>query len=401
MTNMDKNLKILLIISGGIAAYKSLELIRILKKNNIKVQVILTKGGEKFVTPLSVAALSEEKVYQDLFSLKDETEMGHIRLSRENDLIIVAPASANIIAHTAAGISNDLATTVLLAANKPIFFVPSMNVEMWNKPITQKNIKFLKNNNFNFIGPDSGDLACGEEGDGRMSEPQEIFKYITSTIKKKNIKLEILVTAGPTHEAIDPVRYISNKSSGKQGIEIAKAFHKLGANVNLVLGPSKEDIPIGINIINIKTAKEMLKEIKKIKNIDIAICAAAVSDWTIDNPFNNKIKKQEINKPVLNLSLNPDILEYISNKNDNRPKLVIGFAAETNNLIKNAKEKLKKKNCDWIVANDVSKNPEIFGGDNNCISLVTKNNVDDWDICSKKEVAEKLAIKAIENIERN
>ena len=401
MTNMDKNLKILLIISGGIAAYKSLELIRILKKNNIKVQVILTKGGEKFVTALSVAALSEEKVYQDLFSLKDETEMGHIRLSRESDLIIVAPASANIIAHTAAGISNDLATTVLLAANKPIFFAPSMNVEMWNNPITQKNIKFLKNNNFNFIGPDSGDLACGEEGNGRMSEPQEIFEYITSTIKKKNIKLDILVTAGPTHEAIDPVRYISNKSSGKQGIEIAKAFHRLGANVNLVLGPSKEDIPIGINIINIKTAKEMLTEIKKIKNIDIAICAAAVSDWTIASPSNNKIKKQNTNKPVLNLSLNPDILEYISNKNDNRPRLVIGFAAETNNLIKNAKEKLKKKNCDWIVANDVSKNPEIFGGDNNCISLVTKNNVDDWDICSKKEVAEKLAIKAIENIERN
>ena len=401
MTNMDKNLKILLIISGGIAAYKSLELIRILKKNNIKVQVILTKGGERFVTALSVAALSEENVYQDLFSLKDETEMGHIRLSRENDLIIVAPASANIIAHAAAGISNDLATTVLLAANKPIFFVPSMNVEMWKNPITQRNIKFLKNNNFNFIGPDSGDLACGEEGEGRMSEPQEIFKYITSTIKKKNIKLDILVTAGPTHEAIDPVRYISNKSSGKQGIEIAKAFHKLGANVNLVLGPSKESIPTGINIINIKTAKEMLTEIKKLKNIDIAICAAAVSDWTIDKPSNNKIKKQNINKPVLNLSLNPDILEYISNKNDNRPKLVIGFAAETNNLIKNAKEKLKKKNCDWIVANDVSKNPEIFGGDNNCISLVTKNNVDDWDTCSKKEVAEKLAIKAIENFERN
>ena len=401
MTNMDKNLKILLIISGGIAAYKSLELIRILKKNNIKVQVILTKGGERFVTALSVAALSEENVYQDLFSLKDETEMGHIRLSRENDLIIVAPASANIIAHAAAGISNDLATTVLLAANKPIFFVPSMNVEMWKNPITQRNIKFLKNNNFNFIGPDSGDLACGEEGEGRMSEPQEIFKYITSTIKKKNIKLDILVTAGPTHEAIDPVRYISNKSSGKQGIEIAKAFHKLGANVNLVLGPSKEAIPTGINIINIKTAKEMLTEIKKLKNIDIAICAAAVSDWTIDKPSTNKIKKQNINKPVLNLSLNPDILEYISNKNDNRPKLVIGFAAETNNLIKNAKEKLKKKNCDWIVANDVSKNPEIFGGDNNCISLVTKNNVDDWDTCSKKEVAEKLAIKAIENFERN
>jgi phosphopantothenoylcysteine decarboxylase/phosphopantothenate--cysteine ligase len=396
---MDKNLKVLLIISGGIAAYKSLELIRILKKNNIKVQVILTKGGEKFVTALSVAALSEEKVYQDLFSLKDETEMGHIRLSRENDLILVAPASANIIAHTAAGISNDLATTVLLASNKPIFFVPSMNVEMWNNPITQKNINFLKNNNLNFIGPDSGDLACGETGDGRMSEPQEIFKYITSKIKKKNIKLDILVTAGPTYEAIDPVRYIGNKSSGKQGIEIAKAFHKLGANVNLVLGPCKEDIPKDINTINIETAKDMYREIKKMNNIDIAICAAAVSDWTIENPSNNKIKKDDINKPKLDLSLNPDILEYISNKKNNRPKLVIGFAAETDNLIKNAQKKLKKKNCDWILANDVSKNPEIFGGDNNRILLITKNNVDEWDTCSKKEVAEKLVHKVIENIE--
>jgi len=396
---MDKNLKILLIISGGIAAYKSLELIRILKKNNIKVQVILTKGGEKFVTALSVAALSEEKVYQDLFSLKDETEMGHIRLSRENDLILVAPASANILAHTAAGISNDLATTVLLASNKPIFFVPSMNVEMWNNPITQKNIKFLKNNNFNFIGPDSGDLACGESGDGRMSEPNAIYKYVVSKIKKKKIKLDILVTAGPTYEAIDPVRYIGNKSSGKQGVEIAKAFNKLGANVNLILGPCKEDIPKDINTINIETAKDMLRETKKMNNIDIAICAAAVSDWTIDNPSNKKIKKHNSNKPKLNLSLNPDILEYIANKKDNRPQLVIGFAAETDNLIKNAQEKLEKKNCDWILANDVSKNPEIFGGDNNCISLVTKNNVDEWNICSKKEVAEKLANKVIKSIE--
>ena len=398
---MVKNLKILLIISGGIAAYKSLELIRILKRNNIKVQVILTKGGEKFVTALSVAALSEEKVYQDLFSLKDETEMGHIRLSRENDLILVAPASANIIAHTAAGISNDLATTVLLASNKPVFFVPSMNVEMWNNPITQKNIKFLKDNDYNFIGPDSGDLACGETGDGRMSEPSKVYEYIASTIKKKKLKLNILVTAGPTYEAIDPVRYIGNKSSGKQGIEIAKAFHKLGANVSLVLGPCSESIPKDMNTINIETAKDMYREIKKMNKIDVAICAAAVSDWSIDNPSNMKIKKNNNNKPNLNLSLNPDILEYISNKKNNRPRLVIGFAAETDNLIKNAQEKLKKKNCDWILANDVSKNPEIFGGDNNCISLVTKNNVDEWDTCSKKEVAEKLAIKAIENFERN
>tara|TARA_B110000008_G_scaffold147144_1_gene148744 strand:+ start:401 stop:1588 length:1188 start_codon:yes stop_codon:yes gene_type:complete len=395
---MVKNLKILLIISGGIAAYKSLELIRILKRNNIKVQVILTKGGEKFVTALSVAALSEEKVYQDLFSLKDETEMGHIRLSRENDLILVAPASANIIAHTAAGISNDLATTVLLASNKPAFFVPSMNVEMWNNPITQKNIKFLKDNDYNFIGPDSGDLACGETGDGRMSEPSKVYEYIASTIKKKKLKLNILVTAGPTYEAIDPVRYIGNKSSGKQGIEIAKAFHKLGANVSLVLGPCSESIPKDMNTINIETAKDMYREIKKMNKIDVAICAAAVSDWSIDNPSNMKIKKNNNNKPNLNLSLNPDILEYISNKKNNRPRLVIGFAAETDNLIKNAQEKLKKKNCDWILANDISKNPEIFGGDNNTISFITKNNIDKWNTCSKKEVAEKLVNKVIENI---
>ena len=395
---MVKNLKILLIISGGIAAYKSLELIRILKRNNIKVQVILTKGGEKFVTTLSVAALSEEKVYQDLFSLKDETEMGHIRLSRENDLILVAPASANIIAHTAAGISNDLATTVLLASNKPVFFVPSMNVEMWNNPITQKNIKFLKDNDYNFIGPDSGDLACGETGDGRMSEPSKVYEYIASTIKKKKLKLNILVTAGPTYEAIDPVRYIGNKSSGKQGIEIAKAFHKLGANVSLVIGPCSESIPKDMNTINIETAKDMYREIKKMNKIDVAICAAAVSDWSIDNPSNMKIKKNNNNKPNLNLSLNPDILEYISNKKNNRPRLVIGFAAETDNLIKNAQEKLKKKNCDWILANDISKNPEIFGGDNNTISFITKNNIDKWNTCSKKEVAEKLVNKVIENI---
>jgi len=397
---MNKNLKILLIISGGIAAYKSLELIRIIKKNNIKVQVILTKGGEKFVTALSVASLSEEKVYQDLFSLKDESEMGHIRLSRDNDLILVAPASANIMAHTAAGIAYDLATTVLLASNKPIYFAPSMNVEMWNNPITQKNIQTLKDNNYNFIGPESGSLACGEHGNGRMSEPEKIFKHImaTSKIKKKN--LNVLVTAGPTYEAIDPVRYLGNKSSGKQGIEIAKAFQNLGANVSLVLGPSKENVPSNINTINIQSAKDMFEAIKKIKKIDIAVCAAAVSDWKIDSPSKNKIKKSDTDKPKINLSLNPDILHYISNNKNNRPKLVIGFAAETENLIKNAQEKLNKKNCDWILANDVSKNPEIFGGDNNSISLITKSNIEEWNTITKKEVAEKLASKVIESIEK-
>ena len=394
---MNNNLKILLIISGGIAAYKSLELIRVFKKNNVKVQVVLTKGGAEFVTPLSIAALSEEKVYQELFSLKNETEMGHIQLSRESDLILVAPASANIIAHTAAGIANDLATTILLASNKPIIFAPSMNVEMWNNSITQKNVEFLKNNNYKFIGPESGDLACGEEGDGRMSEPETIYKYISSMFKKK-INIDVLVTAGPTFEAIDPVRFIGNRSSGKQGIEIAKAFYELGANVTLILGPNSQKVPEHITVINIETANDMLNAVKKINNIDVAICAAAVSDWAIKNPSKNKIKKNNNNIPEINFSLNPDILEYISNKKSNRPKLVIGFAAETTNLINNAKDKLKSKKCDWIVANNVLENPDIFGGENNTVTLITRDSIEPWDKCSKTAIAKKLSIKAIKEI---
>ena len=395
---MNNNLKILLIISGGIAAYKSLELIRIFKKNNIKVQVVLTKGGAQFVTPLSIAALSEEKVYQELFSLKDETEMGHIQLSRKNDLILVAPASANIIAHVAAGIANDLATTIILAANKPVLFAPSMNVEMWNNPITKNNVQFLKNNNYKFVGPEPGDLACGEEGNGRMSEPENIKKYISSMFKKKKLNIDVLVTAGPTFEAIDPVRFIGNRSSGKQGIAIAKAFSELGANVTLVLGPSSQTVPEHIRVINIETAKDMLEAVKEIKNIDVAICAAAVSDWAIKNPSKNKIKKNNEKIPRINFALNPDILAYISNKKKDRPKLVIGFAAETNNLINNAKDKLKSKKCDWIIANNVLEEPDIFGGDNNNITLITKDNIESWDKCSKTKVAKKLASKVIKEI---
>ena len=395
---MNNNLKILLIISGGIAAYKSLELIRIFKKNNIKVQVVLTKGGAQFVTPLSIAALSEEKVYQDLFSLKDETEMGHIQLSRKNDLILVAPASANIIAHVAAGIANDLATTIILAANKPVLFAPSMNVEMWNNPITKKNVQFLKNNNYKFVGPEPGDLACGEEGNGRMSEPENIKKYISSMFEKKKLNIDVLVTAGPTFEAIDPVRFIGNRSSGKQGIAIAKAFSELGANVTLVLGPSSQTVPEYIRVINIETAKDMLEAVKTIKNIDVAICAAAVSDWAIKNPSKNKIKKYNEKIPRINFALNPDILAYISNKKKDRPKLVIGFAAETNNLINNAKDKLKSKKCDWIIANNVLEEPGVFGGDNNNITLITKDNIESWDKCSKTKVAKKLASKVIKEI---
>ena len=395
---MNNNLKILLIISGGIAAYKSLELIRIFKKNNIKVQVVLTKGGAQFVTPLSIAALSEEKVYQDLFSLKDETEMGHIQLSRKNDLILVAPASANIIAHVAAGIANDLATTIILAANKPVLFAPSMNVEMWNNSITKNNIQFLKNNNYKFVGPEPGDLACGEEGNGRMSEPENIKKYISSMFKKKKLNIDVLVTAGPTFEAIDPVRFIGNRSSGKQGIAIAKAFSELGANVTLVLGPSSQTVPEYIRVINIETANDMLEAVKTIKNIDVAICAAAVSDWAIKNPSKNKIKKNNEKIPRINFALNPDILAYISNKKKDRPKLVIGFAAETNNLINNAKDKLKSKKCDWIIANNVLEEPGVFGGDNNNITLITKDNIESWDKCSKTKVAKKLASKVIKEI---
>ena len=395
---MNKNLKILLIISGGIAAYKSLELIRILKKNGSKVQVILTKGGAEFITPLSVAAISGEKVYQELFSLKDESKMGHIQLSRENDLIVVAPASANIIAHAAAGITNDLATTVLLASNKPILFAPSMNVEMWNNPITQKNIKFLKDNNVKFIGPEPGDLACGEDGEGRMSEPNKINQFINSINKKKKINLNVLITAGPTYEKIDPVRFIGNRSSGKQGIAIAKSFHEIGANVTLIIGPNSEKIPENINTIKIESAAEMLAEVKNISNIDVAICSAAVSDWAIKNPSKNKIKKNNNNIPEINFSLNPDILEFIANRKKNRPKLVIGFAAETSNLINNAREKLKKKNCDWIIANDVLKDPNIFGGDNNKIKLITKTKVEEWKKCSKIEIANKLTNKVIKEI---
>ena len=395
---MNNNLKILLIISGGIAAYKSLELIRIFKKNNIKVQVVLTKGGAQFVTPLSIAALSEEKVYQELFSLKDETEMGHIQLSRKNDLILVAPASANIIAHVAAGIANDLATTIILAANKPVLFAPSMNVEMWNNPITKNNVQFLKNNNYKFVGPEPGDLACGEEGNGRMSEPENIKKYISSMFKKKKLNIDVLVTAGPTFEAIDPVRFIGNRSSGKQGIAIAKAFSELGANVTLVLGPSSQTVPEHIRVINIETAKDMLEAVKEIKNIDVAICAAAVSDWAIKNPSKNKIKKNNEKIPRISFALNPDILAYISNKKKDRPKLVIGFAAETNNLINNAKDKLKSKKCDWVIANNVLEDPDVFGGDNNNITLITKDNIESWDKCSKTKVAKKLASKVIKEI---
>jgi len=397
---MKNKLKILLIISGGISAYKCLDLIRLMKRDGNKVTTILTNGGAKFVTPLSITAISNEKVYQDMFSLKDETEMGHISLSRENDIIVVAPASANLISRTANGMANDLASTVLLASNKPVIFAPAMNTHMWNNPATQRNIKILMKDKINIIGPEPGDLACGEEGIGRMSEPNDIYKYLFSIlkIKKKRNNIKALVTAGPTYEPIDPVRFIGNRSSGKQGIAIANELDTLGLNVTLVTGPTHQEISSNVNTIRVNTASEMFQACKETLPVDVAICAAAVSDWTIKSPSKIKLKKNNNLNPELGLSVTPDILDSISNAGNKRPKLVIGFAAETDNMIENAKKKLCEKNCDWIVANNILDNPNIFGGDENTVNLISKSNTEEWAKSSKNNIAKLLSKKILKEI---
>ena len=399
---MKTKYKILLIISGGISAYKSLELIRIIKNDGNSVSTILTKGGEKFVTPLSVAAISNEKIYQNIFSLKDEIDMGHIQLSRESDIIIVAPASANIIARTANGLADDLASTVILASNKPIVFAPAMNTQMWNNPATKRNILFLKENGISFIGPEPGDLACGEHGLGRMTEPLEIYKHILSLIKNKKKKnnIKALVTAGPTYEPIDPVRFIGNRSSGKQGIAIANQLKNLGLDVTLVTGPTHQQIASEVNIIRVNTAKEMFTACKETLPVDVAICAAAVSDWTVNTPSSSKIKKNNTLKPEIKFSISPDILDSISKAGNKRPKLVIGFAAETDNLIQNAKKKLEEKKCDWILANNILDDPDVFGGDKNTIKLISKNNIEEWPKTTKNDIARLLSKRIIEKISK-
>ena len=400
---MKTKYKILLIISGGISAYKSLELIRIIKNDGNSVSTILTKGGEKFVTPLSVAAISNEKIYQNIFSLKDEIDMGHIQLSRESDIIVVAPASANIIARTANGLADDLASTVILASNKPIVFAPAMNTQMWNNPATKRNILFLKENGISFIGPEPGDLACGEHGLGRMTEPLEIYKHILSLIKNKKKKInniKALVTAGPTYEPIDPVRFIGNRSSGKQGIAIANQLKNLGLDVTLVTGPTHQQIASEVNIIRVNTAKEMFTACKETLPVDVAICAAAVSDWTVNTPSSSKIKKNNTLKPEIKFSISPDILDSISKAGNKRPKLVIGFAAETDNLIQNAKKKLEEKKCDWILANNILDDPDVFGGDKNTIKLISKNNIEEWPKTTKNDIARLLSKRIIEKISK-
>lgn len=399
---MLKEKKILLIISGGIAAYKSLELIRLLKKNRADVKCILTEGGSHFVTPLSISSLSHHKVYSDLWSLTDEAEMGHIRLSRECDLVVVAPASADILAKMAHGLCNDLATTCLLASNKPILAVPAMNPEMWNHAATQQNIEILKSRKINFVGPEAGDTACGETGLGRMSDPEKILTAITDFFFDKPLKgLHALVTSGPTFEPIDPVRFIGNRSSGKQGYAIACALRDFGASVTLISGPCALSDPFGLEIHHIETAHEMLQASVNALPADIAICAAAVSDWRAETQSIQKLKKlNSSDTPNFKFIENPDILKTISIHPTLRPSLVIGFAAETENLHENAQAKLKRKGCDWIIANEVGKDADgtekAFGQDYNSVTLVRNNSFDTWPHLNKAEIAEKLAQLIIE-----
>lgn len=400
MSLADKN--ILLIISGGIAAYKSLDLIRQLKKNGASVRCILTKGGEQFVTPLSVAALSENQVYSDLFSLKDETEMGHIRLTREADLVIVAPASANMIAKMAHGYADDLASTTLLASNTPVLIAPAMNHVMWTSDATQTNIQTLLARGVQMIGPDVGDMACGEFGPGRMSEPQTILEAATKFFSVKPLAgLKAIVTSGPTYEPIDPVRFIGNRSSGKQGHAIAAALRDAGADVTLIAGPVSIPAPHGVKTVSVETADQMLAASLGALPADIAVCAAAVADWKTEKQLDQKMKKRaDTTQPGLTLVQNPDILQTLST-HAKRPKLVVGFAAETENLVESAKSKLQAKKCDWIVGNSVhSKVGNVFGSDQNEVILITNTAQTPWPPQSKDQVARKLVEAMIEHFGR-
>ena len=396
---LDK--KILLIICGGISAYKSLELIRLLKKQGTQVKTILTKSSKEFITPLSVASLSRERVYEDLFNSENEAKMDHISLSRWADLILVAPATANTIPKLSSGSSNDLASTVILASDKDIYLIPAMNVRMWEHPSTKENLNKLKSYGYKIIGPEIGDMACGEFGEGKMTTPQEILKEIQNYFShlKKNKKFKALVTAGPTYEYIDPVRFITNKSSGKQGFALARSFAKKGFETTLISGPTNLEIDQNINLIKIETADEMFKATQNNLPTDIAIFCAAVADFKIKEQKKEKIKKQEnIN---LNLEKNIDILNYVSKHNSLRPKLVIGFAAETNNIEENSKKKLIEKNCDWIIANDVSNKSIGFDSDFNEVLIFYKNekiNDEKLIIKKKSEISDEIIDRVINQL---
>ena len=371
-----KNKKILLVIGGGISAYKSLDLIRLLKKNNVDVKTILTKSGKEFVTPLSITTLTKNKTYEDIFDKNSEAEIDHIALSRWADLIIVLPTTANFMTKLSIGRAEDLATTVLLASNKDILLVPAMNVRMWFHKATQRNLKILQDYGYHFIGPEKGEMACGEYGEGKMSSPRQIYFYLKNYFDQKNLvknkNFKALVTTGPTKEYLDPVRYISNESSGKQGYEVALALKKLGIKTKLISGPSNLIYSKNLRIKKITSAKEMMNEVKKSLPVDIAVCAAAVSDFKPINKSKNKIKKNNTKFNDISLEKNPDILDYLSKNNKARPKIVVGFSAETENIIQNSKRKIKEKYCDLIIANDVSKKNSGFNSDYNKVSIIDK-----------------------------
>ena len=369
-----KNKKILLIVGGGIAAYKSLDLIRLLKKNNNDVKAILTKSGKEFVTPLSITTLTKNKVFEDIFDKTSEAEIDHISLSRWADIIIVLPTTANFMSKLSLGKAEDLATTVILASNKNILLIPAMNVRMWVHKATQNNVNILKDYGYLFLGPEKGEMACGEYGEGKMSSPKQIFSYLEDYFNRRNIfknkNIKALVTAGPTREYLDPVRYISNESSGKQGHEIAQVFNRLGIKTNLITGPSNLIAKKEIKTKKIITASEMFEEVKKSLPVDIAVCAAAVSDFKPLNKYKNKLKKNDLSKKSIQIEKNIDIIGYLGKNNKNRPQLVVGFAAETENLENNAISKLREKNCDLIIANDVSKNDSGFNSDYNRATII-------------------------------
>ncbi|RJF89526.1 bifunctional phosphopantothenoylcysteine decarboxylase/phosphopantothenate--cysteine ligase CoaBC [Oleomonas cavernae] len=400
---------ILLVIGGGIAAYKSLELIRRLRERGIGVRAILTRAGSEFVTPLSVSALTGDKVYGDLFSLTDEAEMGHIELSRAADLLVVAPATADLMAKMANGHADDLASTALLATDKRVLIAPAMNVRMWEHAATRRNLKQLTADGVMVVGPNDGDMACGEYGPGRMAEPHEILGRILAFYEgEANRPLDgrhVIVTSGPTHEPIDPVRYIANRSSGKQGHALAAALARLGARVTLVSGPVTEPDPTGVQTIHVETARDMAQAVEDALPASVAVCAAAVADWRVDGEAGQKIKKDGSGAvPTLSLVENPDILASLSRRNQGRPALVIGFAAETEKVVDHARAKLARKGCDWIVANDVGSGPDggVMGSTDNTVHIVTGEGIESWPKLSKIEVAARLAARiALTVKERN
>ena len=388
---------ILLVIGGGIAAYKALELIRRLRERGVRVTPVLTRAGAEFVTPLSVSALAGAKVFQDLFDLTDEAEMGHIQLSRAADLIVVAPATADLMAKMAVGLAGDLAATLLLATDKRVLIVPAMNVRMWQHPATQRNLATLRRDGVLVVGPDEGEMACGEHGPGRMAEPAAIVAAVEAALGEGPLRgRRVIVTSGPTHEPIDPVRYIANRSSGAQGAALGAALAALGAEVVFVTGPATVPPPGGVQVVPVETAAEMLAAVEAALPADAAVFAAAVADWRVDNGSAQKIKKQAGTLPALRLAENPDILARVAQRAEGRPPLVVGFAAETEDVVAHATAKRARKGCDWIVANDVSPATGNMGGTENAVTLITDAGAETWPRMGKDEVARRLALRIAE-----